>query len=161
MEMDKSTKKSNALGKCRVRARTKYQPQDLSECVESVISDDLLKKFNIEEIKRDMLLDYQAEYSRKVKVRELKHQLTPLYPEVPKLNKSHKKIRKYAEKCPSTAMSRFLEADMKKMVNAKGLENKYPHIIDTIMQEVKKNYIILTHDAGVNMKVQPVKEVLS
>ncbi|CAH0561300.1 unnamed protein product [Brassicogethes aeneus] len=155
----KDKKKVDVSGKCRVHARTKYVPLPLATCVGHHVSEDLLKKFNIQQIKEQRLLDFQAEYTRQTKVKELRHKITELYPEVPKLNKSHKKIRKYAERCPSTPMSRFLEADMRNMVNAKGLEFKYPEIVNHIMTEVKRNFLILTHNAGVNLKVQPVKEV--
>ncbi|CAH0562483.1 unnamed protein product [Brassicogethes aeneus] len=64
-------------------------------------------------------------------------------------------IRELAANCPSTGMSRFQVRDIKKQINGRGLEEKYPQLLMAIMSETKENYLRITHLAGVNMKVKP------
>ncbi|XP_057662092.1 dynein axonemal heavy chain 12 isoform X1 [Diorhabda carinulata] len=115
-----------------------------------------MNKFKINKKKREKLLQFQAEFVKEEKIKEFKHRLTPLYPQVPRMDDSHKKIRAKAELCPSTPMSIFQGRCITNKVAARGLEKKFPWVIPNIMEEAKEDFIRITHLAGVNLKSKPI-----
>lgn len=66
-------------------------------------------------------------------------------------------IKKFCEKCPTTAMSRFLEKKILKKVDAKGLEYRHPSFLKEVMAEVREEFLKITRDAGVRMIVKSDK----
>lgn len=133
------------------KATNKTKPPALEELIATQLTDELMDKFKINEKKRKRLREFQSEFTRKYKLKELKNRLVPLYPEVPRLNESHKKIRSYMNNCPTTEMSTFQETCIRNRIAVRDLAVKYKHIVDNIMAEAKDDFVMITHNAGVSI----------
>lgn len=145
-------KEANRLTRhCKVNIKSKKTITPLEEVISSQLTEELMEQFQITEEKRDKLREVQAAITRKTKLKELKQRLQPLYYKVPRLNQSHKDIRTYAEMGPSIEMSGFQELSIRHRVCARGLEQKYPKIIENIMEDAKVEFVRITHEAGVSI----------
>ncbi|KAJ8944983.1 hypothetical protein NQ318_010185 [Aromia moschata] len=145
------------IRQCKVAGKKAVKPPSLHEIVATQLTEEVMDSFNINQKKRKRLRQFQLEFTRKTKMTEFKTKLVPLYPEVPRFNDSHQLIRSFAEMCPTTAMSRFQEADIRKMIAAKGLEKKYANMVDDIIAEVRAEFVRITHATGVNLIALPLE----
>nr|CAI5851901.1 unnamed protein product [Callosobruchus analis] len=155
--MDKKKKEADMLmRRCKASKTRRIKAPTLEEIIATQLTDDLMDQFKINKQKREKLKEFQSEFTKKTKLKEFKTRLVPLYPEVPKKNDCHKKIRYYSELCPYSDMTAILEAALRNQVQARGLENRYPSIIDNIVAEAKVEFLEVTHTAGVNLKTKPM-----
>ncbi|KAL1506278.1 hypothetical protein ABEB36_005670 [Hypothenemus hampei] len=154
--MSKESKKqaNRLVRQCRLESRKSVKKFTLEDLIATELTENLMDKFNINKANRDRLKIFQAEHCKKMKLYEYRRQLTPLYLEVPQFNSSFTNLRSYAEKCPTTKMSTFQEFSIRKRVQKNALEAKYPQIIENIITETREQFEIVTHTAGVNLKVQ-------
>uniref|UniRef100_A0AAR5PYC5 AAA+ ATPase domain-containing protein n=1 Tax=Dendroctonus ponderosae TaxID=77166 RepID=A0AAR5PYC5_DENPD len=153
--MSKNPKDTSILMRqCRLESRKDTKQFTLDELVATELTEDMMEHFQIGKRKREALRQFKSEFCKKSKLKKFKQKLTTLYPEVPKLNTAHIKLRNYAEECPTTKMGDFQELAIKTKVQKKRLAEKYPEIIATIMVEAKEHYQAITHTAGVNLKLQ-------
>ncbi|XP_074039467.1 dynein axonemal heavy chain 7-like [Leptinotarsa decemlineata] len=51
-------------------------------------------------------------------------------------------------------MSRFQEMDIRKKIQARGFEKKYPQLLSDMMKETKQQFVKIVHYAGMNLKVK-------
>ncbi|CAG9861035.1 unnamed protein product [Phyllotreta striolata] len=152
-DMNRETRK--ILTRCKVTDKNLRPPPLLEELVATQLTEELMDKFQITSKKKKMLLEYQAEFAKDRKLKAFKHRLRPIYAQLPSLDDSHKKIRGFAELCPTYQMSPFHEQCIFKKIATKGLEYKFPMTIKFIMDEAKEEFIKITHLAGANMKAKP------
>lgn len=146
---------SKLLRNCeKLRSKHKNVPP-LEEMIKTYLSDDLLDAFQIKEKKRKYLKFILAEQAKETGNKASKKDVLQLTPTVPVLNIAHEIMRKNAERCPFSMMSRFFEQDVRNMIKEKTLEKRYPKIVDSIILEVRDIFVAMTHDAGVNLKVKP------
>ncbi|CAG9766671.1 unnamed protein product [Ceutorhynchus assimilis] len=128
-----------------------------------------LDKLKIRKKRRETLKTFQWESCKETKLKEYKNRLTPLYPEVPRVDTSYKILRGFAETSIINNMSYFQELAIRKKViypnfysncnnyfqiQKKILERRYPQIVDNIMKEAREHFKMVTHEAGVNLKIK-------
>nr|CAH7749860.1 unnamed protein product [Callosobruchus chinensis] len=153
--MDKKKKEAD-MRRFKTNKTHRIKAPTLEEIIATQLTDDLMDQFKINKQKRETLKELQSEFTKKTKLKEFKTRLVPVYTEVPKKNHCHKKIRYFSELCPYSDMTTSLEAALRNRVQARGLEKKYPSIIDNIVASAKEEFLEATHTAGVNMKTKPV-----
>ncbi|CAH1959988.1 unnamed protein product [Acanthoscelides obtectus] len=147
---------SMLMRRCKANDKHRIKAPTLEEIIATQLTDELMDQFNINKQKREKLKEFQSEFTKKTKLKEFKTRLVPLYPEVPTKNDCHKKIRYYSELCPYSDMTAILESALRNRVRARGLELKYPSIIDNIVASAKEEFFEVTHNAGVNLKTKPM-----
>lgn len=145
--MDQKRRRSIAYNKFRTLRVSIEHPVALD------LSQEITRLFNVNYRRKQRISEYMCESIRLAK-RKKASKSTVGELSLPKKISSAHEIREYAKKCPSTFMSRFQERDIKNKINGRGLEEKYPQLLNTIMDETKEMYLKITHFAGMNMKVK-------
>ncbi|CAH1159888.1 unnamed protein product [Phaedon cochleariae] len=155
-------KEANRLRKrCRLTNRNMVDAPSLEDIIATQLTEELMDKFKVNKEKREKLRQFQSDYTKKKKLKEFDTRLVPLYPEVPRMNESHKKIRGFADLCPSTEMSSFQEIAIRRRICVPSLESKYKNIVDNIVVEARNEFVMITHAAGVNLKTKPIDHTTS
>lgn len=144
--MDREAKR--LIRQCKA-ANKVVKPPPLEELIATQLTEDLMEKFKIGHQKRERLRRFQSEFVRNTKLKEFKTRLMPLYTPPPRTIDPHRILRKQAEICPSTRMSLFQEKTIRKRIRARGLEDKYPSIVDEMIVEIRSEFERITHEAGV------------
>lgn len=137
------------LKKCLARAKkngTFYENIDFTNA-----SEDLRKEFNITEKKRQQLVDFLKMSIENTKIKEFKHKVDPEYPKIVKKNTSHQVLREHAENLPTTKMTKYMRLAILKSISAPKLEQAWQDVLNDVMDDVKKEYLEVTHEVFVKI----------
>ncbi|EFA11266.2 Dynein heavy chain, cytoplasmic-like Protein [Tribolium castaneum] len=104
--------------------------------------------------RRHRIMLYMNKIVKKKKSEERSVKVAPLH----HIASADNNILEFCRNCPSTAMSRFQEKDILKKVDAKGLEHNYPVLLNNIMAEAREEFLKVTQQSGVEMKLKTVKK---
>ncbi|XP_060531522.1 dynein axonemal heavy chain 12 [Cylas formicarius] len=154
MNKNPTSEAKSIIKQCRLDARRDKEKFVLDELLSIQLPHDLLKKYKLGKSSKQYLM----EFAEKTKSKEYKKRLVPLCPEIPKCQDAHKKLRRFSDECPFTAMSHFQELCIRKKIQAKNLEKKFPKLVETAIAEAKAHFLSVTHTAGVNLKVKPLSK---
>ncbi|KAJ3639667.1 hypothetical protein Zmor_003011 [Zophobas morio] len=117
------------------------------------LASDSLRQFAMELKRRHRVMLYMNRVVKKKKSEERGAKVGPLFAAA----STDDDIRQSCLRCPSTAMSRFQERDILRKVAARGLELRYPALLDAIMAEAREEFLSATQQAGIEMKLRSVE----
>lgn len=121
------------------------------------VSKEVMKDFNLTEKKRRQLLGFLEKSVEETKKREYRrYKIEPEYPKIVRKNYSHQEMLKHAQELPTVGMTKYTEREILKKINARKMETNFPEVIQTVMKEVKAEYVEITHGEGVNYRVRPL-----
>lgn len=148
---------------------TKKYRQNLETCLDRTrrnarlnsnldsVSKEMMKDFNLSEKKRSQLVGFLEKSVVGTKKREYRrYKIEPEYSKIVRKNLSHQEMLKYAQEMPTIGMTKYTERDILKKVNAKKMEVNFPDVLHAVMNEVKIEFIEITHEDGVNTRVRPM-----
>ncbi|KAF7264125.1 hypothetical protein GWI33_000606 [Rhynchophorus ferrugineus] len=118
------------------------------------LSREITRIFDMRSNRNERISEYMCKTIRKTKMRALKRDsdsdaivncLGPI---------SSKDFRMFSDSCPMSEMSRHHEKTIRKKIQAGALEKLYASLIDDIMKEARTEFRMVTHYAGVNLKIK-------
>lgn len=115
---------------------------------------DNLREFAIQLKRRHRIMLYMNKIVKKKKSEERSVKVAPLQ----HIASADNNILEFCRNCPCTAMSRFQEKDILKKVDARGLEHNYPVLLNNIIAEAREEFLKVTQQSGVEMKLKTVKK---
>ncbi|KAL3272212.1 hypothetical protein HHI36_022694 [Cryptolaemus montrouzieri] len=74
-------------------------------------------------------------------------------------NESRDYLQLSAEKCSTTKMSRFQIRDIQNLIGVPQLQQTYPDKIELMFNEIREDYLRVTHAAGIHRKVRGTTEI--
>ncbi|XP_022919154.2 dynein axonemal heavy chain 7 [Onthophagus taurus] len=119
-------------------------------------SEEVKQEYNITEQKRQQLVNFLHKSIENTKIKEFKTKVKPEYPKIIRKNRSHKKMRKFAQELPTSRMTKYLHAAIMTAVGVPNLAKAWPEMLKQVMDEVEIEFFNITHEVGVNCKVRPV-----
>lgn len=149
-----ASKYKKELDVCLDRSQKKRQ-SSIRLDLESV-SKEVMKEFKTSEKKRKQLLHFLEKSVESTKKREFRVYVEPEYPRIVRKNTAHFDLLESAQNLPTVAMTKHMERDIIKRLNAKRLEIAFPETFQNVLKEVKDNYRDVTHQEGVNYRVRPL-----
>lgn len=108
--------------------------------------------FDVNLKKRRVIMHHINNIVKKTIVKERRCKIGPFVPTM----SDPEDIVEFCRNCPSTAMSRFQEKDILKRVSARGLERQHCALVKDIMSEAKGEFLKITHQSGIEMKVKAI-----
>lgn len=145
--MDKYSKRKEHILR---RFRTSLEPP-----VPMDLSREINKLFEIDRRKKQRISEYMCESIRKTKIRASKSAGNLKYMPVPVRPASASVFRRFTEASPTIEMSKKLEKNIRKKIQAGHLEQVHQQSLSDMMKETKLEFINITHYAGINRKIKP------
>lgn len=116
------------------------------------LSKEITKMFNVKTKRNKRISEYMCEKIRKTKMKALQSKMESWKP-IPTRPSTINDFRRFAERCSTSDMTRFLERQITHKIQAKGLEDKYPILLADCFVETKLEYKKILHYAGKNQIV--------
>ncbi|KAJ8927093.1 hypothetical protein NQ314_020365, partial [Rhamnusium bicolor] len=118
------------------------------------LSAEITKLFQVNARKKQRISEYMCRSIIKTKLRASASARNLTYPRLPSRPITEEEFREFTKRCPSTEMSRFQERDIRRKIEARGLEDFHPQLLSEIIKETKQEYSKIIKYACLNLKIK-------